>query len=23
VNKNVNTGAAIRPKPCTDRVGRS
>jgi len=23
VNKNVNTGAVIRAKPCTDRDGRS
>jgi len=23
VNKNDNTGAVIRAKPCTDRAGRS
>jgi len=23
VNKNVNRGAVIRAKPCTDRAGRS
>jgi len=23
MNKNVNTGAVIRARPCTDRAGRS